>query len=108
MSHKSVIEIEKPEPVEIEAPQDLALVDLDREAYTLAVEAGSVACPTVDVVLVTHESRDELERNFTSLERAARRAGARIIVVDNGSAHGPPQFFPCPPQPRRHRLRPPG
>src|SRR3954447_11813378 len=99
MSHKSVIEIQKPEPVEIEAPQDLALVDLDREAYTLALEAGSVTCPTIDVVLVTHESRADLERNFTSLERAARHAGARIIVVDNGSSDGSLQFCVGRPQP---------
>jgi lipopolysaccharide/colanic/teichoic acid biosynthesis glycosyltransferase len=100
MSHKSLIEIQKPEPVELEAPpQDLALVDLDREAYTLALEAGAVACPTVDVVLVTHNSRADLERNFVSLERAARHAGARIIVADNGSTDGSLQFCLGRPQP---------
>ena len=100
MSHKSHIVIDTPVSAEIELPtQDLALVDLDREAYTLALEAGSVACPTIDVVLVTHDSRDDLERNFTSLERAARHAGARIIVVDNGSTDGSLQFCMGRPQP---------
>src|SRR4051812_50013554 len=93
MSHKSPIVLENPAPAELDAPvQDLVNVDLDREAYTLAVEAGSVSCPTVDVVLVTHDSRDDLERNLQSIERAAGHAGARILVVDNGSTDGSLQF----------------
>lgn len=69
-----------------------APVDLDREAFELALRAGAVARPTVDVILVTRNSRSDLERCFASLEAAARYAGARILVADNGSDDGSLEF----------------
>ena len=43
---------------------------------------------TADVVLVAYESRADLERYFETVEAAAERIGARIIVVDNASSDG--------------------
>jgi lipopolysaccharide/colanic/teichoic acid biosynthesis glycosyltransferase len=42
----------------------------------------------VDVVVIAQNSRAELERSLNSVERAARHAGARMLVVDRGSEDG--------------------
>jgi lipopolysaccharide/colanic/teichoic acid biosynthesis glycosyltransferase len=85
-----VVELPLPVGLEIDA------VDLDRAAYELALASGAAtaAAPlsqtalSIDLVVVTHDSRGDLERCFASVLAASRAAGAGVIVVDNGSTDG--------------------
>lgn len=72
----------------------VAPLDLDREAYELAQSYAPAAptLPSVDIILVTHESREDLERCFATVERAAELLQARILVVDNASTDGSLEF----------------
>lgn len=71
---------------------DVDTPDIDREAFELAIEAGAVTRPTVDIVIVTHNSRSDLERCLSSIEVAAHYSGARILVADNCSTDGSLEF----------------
>jgi N-acetylglucosaminyl-diphospho-decaprenol L-rhamnosyltransferase len=42
----------------------------------------------VDVIVVTHQSRLDLERCLESIVAATRRAGAQVLVADNASTDG--------------------
>lgn len=61
------------------------------ERYSL-IEPNLTLLPTArlsaDIVLVAYESRADLERYFETVEAAAERIDARIIVVDNASTDG--------------------
>lgn len=52
------------------------------------VSLAPTAPLTADIVLVTYQSRNDLERYFMTVEAAAARIGGRIIVVDNASSDG--------------------
>ncbi|MDX6672410.1 MAG: hypothetical protein QOI91_2773 [Solirubrobacteraceae bacterium] len=80
-----------------EALEVLEAVDLDHELEELVRADGEratlAALPTrlratVDVVVVTHDSRLDLERHLDSIAHAARVAGGRLLVVDNASRDG--------------------
>src|SRR5206468_7500475 len=61
-------------------------VDFDREAYELAREQEPPRKTTVDVIVVTHDSRDALERCFHAIQLAAAEVDADVLVVDTASA----------------------
>lgn len=51
-----------------------------------------MSADTFQVVIVTHESRDDLERCLPAVEAAARSGGGCVLVADNASTDGTVDF----------------
>jgi lipopolysaccharide/colanic/teichoic acid biosynthesis glycosyltransferase len=59
---------------------------------TLVVESAEQQTPTAEVVLITRDSRDDLEASLPAIREAAARAAAPLLFVDLGSTDGTQSF----------------